>query len=139
MTSTSSRPARRRTALRSRGGDSSGGSRLPLSAIGCVLLGAAVLLLPGITDPYQLYIATLGAIYLIAASQLNILAGQVGIVSVGTSAFAMPPDDARKLASWICKSEAFSQMTGAGVRTSTVMSTEPWNVSRSGTTVRWRA
>jgi ABC-type branched-subunit amino acid transport system ATPase component/ABC-type branched-subunit amino acid transport system permease subunit len=54
-----------------------------------VVLAVVVGIFPGIANSYQLYAATLGATYLIAAVGLNVLVGYAGVISLGSSAFAM--------------------------------------------------
>lgn len=54
----------------------------------CALVGAALTaIFPFIVDPYTLHLAILSAIWVIAASSLNLITGYVGKLSLGHSAF----------------------------------------------------
>ena len=64
-------------------------TNLRARAGGCAILVVAVILLPHVVHQFQLYTATLGATYLVAAIGLNVLVGYAGVISLGTSAFAM--------------------------------------------------
>lgn len=58
----------------------------PVVIVAVIVIG---LLLPRLVNDFDVYTATVGGLYLLAASQLNILVGQAGVISMGTAAFAM--------------------------------------------------